>query len=77
MKIIEAIKNLCRPVAVETPREARIFYWQATSRDWRWHMRAANNEIMAQGEGYTSKQGVLKGIATVKAAIAIADVMER
>lgn len=33
---------------------------------WRWRLRAANNEIVASGEGYESKQACLDGIALVK-----------
>jgi uncharacterized protein len=42
--------------------------WQSTSdRKWYWHLKSANNEIIAQGEGYASKAGALHAIALVKA----------
>ena len=42
--------------------------WQS-SRDWKWywHLKAANHEIIAQGEGYSTKAGALHVIALVKA----------
>lgn len=33
---------------------------------WYWHLKAANNEIIAQGEGYTSKAGALHAVTLVK-----------
>lgn len=41
-------------------------YWKAQNHNWYWHLKAANGEIIAQGEGYTSKAGVLHAIALVK-----------
>jgi len=41
--------------------------WQSSSNYlWYWHLKAANNEIIAQGEGYTSKAGALHAISLVK-----------
>ena len=40
-----------------------VRYWRSESGDWRWHLRAANGEIVASGEGYRTKAGVLAGIA--------------
>lgn len=33
---------------------------------WRWRLRAANNEIIASGESYRNKQDCLAAIALVK-----------
>ncbi len=33
---------------------------------FRWRLRAVNNEIIAQGEAYVTKQGCLDGINAVK-----------
>jgi uncharacterized protein YegP (UPF0339 family) len=51
--------------------------WQST-RDylWYWHLKATNNEIIAQGEGYTSKAGALHAVTLVKASYS-APVYER
>lgn len=38
----------------------------ATSGQWRWRLRAANNEIIASGESYRNKQDCLAAIALVK-----------
>lgn len=77
MKLLNLIKACFQDTRPEPTGDPRIFYWMASPRDWRWHLKAANYEVMASGEGYTTKQGVIKGIATIKRAMAIADVMER
>ena len=45
------------------------YIWQsAQNRQWYWHLRAANNQIIATGgEGYHNKQDCLNGISLVKA----------
>jgi uncharacterized protein len=41
--------------------------FQDAAGEWRWHLRAANNRIIAAlGEGYQHKQDCLHGIALVK-----------
>ena len=77
MKIIQALMNFLREPEPPPTGDPRIYYWMSSPRDWRWNLRAANHEVMASGEGYTTKQGVIRGIDTVKKAMAIADVMER
>lgn len=39
--------------------------WKATDGNWYWHLKAGNNEIIATGEGYTTKQSVLHVIQMV------------
>ncbi len=34
--------------------------------EFRWRLRAANGEVIANGEGYTSKDGCVNGIESVK-----------
>ena len=34
--------------------------------EYRWRLLAANNEVIATGEGYTSKDGCKNGIESVK-----------
>lgn len=42
--------------------------WQSsTNYQWYWHLKAANHQIIAQGEGYASKEGALHAINLVKA----------
>lgn len=38
----------------------------STSGQWRWRLRAGNNEIIASGESYRNKQDCLAAIALVK-----------
>ncbi|MEQ1861846.1 MAG: YegP family protein [Chthoniobacteraceae bacterium] len=33
---------------------------------WYWHLKAANNEIVAASEGYTSKQNCVHAVNLVK-----------
>jgi uncharacterized protein YegP (UPF0339 family) len=34
-------------------------YWKAQDGKWYWHLKAANGERIAQGEGYVNKADVL------------------
>lgn len=43
-------------------RTAKIEIWEAAPHDWRWHLKAANGEIVAQGEGYKTYGGVQSGV---------------
>jgi uncharacterized protein YegP (UPF0339 family) len=45
--------------------------------EWRWTFRSANHEaICVSSEGYTSRQGVLHGIALVKQGAAAARIYD-
>ena len=42
-------------------------YWRSMqNRQWYWHLRAANNEIIARGEGYHNKTDCLAAIDLVR-----------
>ena len=42
-------------------------YWKSSSdNNWYWHLKAANGEKIASGEGYTSKADCLHAIDLVK-----------
>jgi uncharacterized protein YegP (UPF0339 family) len=42
-------------------------YWKSSANNnWYWHLKAANGEKIAQGEGYSTKEGCLHAIALVK-----------
>lgn len=41
----------------------RFEYYCDVEGRWRWRLKAANNEIVAQGQSYADKRGVLRGIA--------------
>ena len=43
----------------------------------RWRLKAANGEIIARSEGYSSKAGCVNGIESVKKNAAIADIVEK
>ena len=53
-------------------RQPRFIVWQSVDGDWRWHLKAGNGEIVAQGEGYRTRAGALRGVAAVRRAAAIA-----
>ena len=41
--------------------------WQnAQNKNWYWHLKAANNQIIAHGEGYQNKTDCLHAIELVK-----------
>lgn len=42
-------------------------YWKADNGNWYWHLKAANGEVIAQGEGYVKKDGATHAISLVKA----------
>ena len=45
--------------------------------EFRWRLRAANGEVIASGEGYTSKAGCLNGIESVRENAPIAEVEDQ
>ena len=45
-------------------------YWKAQDGNWYWHLKGANHEIVAQGEGYVTKHGVEHAITLVKSCAA-------
>lgn len=48
------------------PASATVTYYQDESGEWRWNLRAPNNEIIADsGEGYVQRSGAVNGFNTV------------
>ena len=45
---------------------AQFEIYKDSQGEFRWRLRADNGEIIATGEGYTSKAGCLNGIESVK-----------
>lgn len=45
--------------------------------EFRWRLRAANGEVIANGEGYTSKAGCLNGIESVRENAPIAEIEDQ
>ncbi len=42
-------------------------YWQSSSNNqWYWHLKSANHEIIASGEGYIHERDCLHAIGLVK-----------
>lgn len=44
---------------------------------FRWRLKAGNNEVIAVGEAYNSKQGCQKGIESVKRVAPDADIVDK
>jgi len=44
----------------------RYEYYKDPTGQWRWRLRAANQKVLASGEGYWNKQDCLDAIALVK-----------
>ena len=53
-------------VRVNSPYDPRYTLFQGKDRQYYFNLKAANNQIILQSEGYASKQGALNGIASVK-----------
>ncbi|MGJ4746333.1 YegP family protein [Leptospira sp. SA-E8] len=45
---------------------AKFEVYKDKSGEYRFRLKAANGEIIATGEGYSSKQACLKGIESIK-----------
>ena len=45
---------------------AQFEVYEDERREWRFRLRAPNNKIIAQGEGYKTKAGSLKGVERVR-----------
>ncbi len=46
---------------MKTKAPLRFEYWKSVKdKQWYWRIRAGNSELIAQGEGYKRKAGVLK-----------------
>ena len=40
----------------------RYELFKGASGDWRWRLKSGNGEVVASGEGYTTKHGARRGI---------------
>jgi uncharacterized protein YegP (UPF0339 family) len=53
------------------PGQLKFEVYQDAAKKYRWRLKAANGEILATaGQGYASKEGAKRGVATVKAGAA-------
>lgn len=50
--------------------------WTDAKGEHRFHLKAANGEVIATSEGYVSRSGARNGIASVQANASGADVVE-
>lgn len=50
--------------------------FKATNGQYYFRLKAENGEIIANSEGYTTKQGALNGIAAVKRCAPVAQVVD-
>ncbi len=46
------------------------------TQEWRWRLKSANHEIIASGQGYSSKQACLDGISLVKSVSSFTPIKE-
>ena len=53
-------------------------YWRSKKDDqWYWHLAAANGEVVAQSEGYTTRDSCLQGIQAARGAAEHAIIIEK
>lgn len=55
---------------------AKFEIYRDAKGDFRFRYKAANGQIVAQGQGYSSKAGCLNGIKSIQENAASADVVE-
>lgn len=55
---------------------AKFEVYQDAKKQFRFRLKAANGEIIATGEAYTTKKSCMNGIASIKKNAPIADVVE-
>lgn len=48
--------------------------WKNAAGEWQWHLKSANGDIIAAGEGYRRKAGALAGVKACRRSAAIAGV---
>jgi uncharacterized protein YegP (UPF0339 family) len=51
---------------------AHVDYYEDEDGEWRWRVTAANNEIVAAGEGYTRKSDAVRGFQDTARAVRVA-----
>jgi uncharacterized protein YegP (UPF0339 family) len=56
---------------------AKFEIYQDKKGEFRWRLRADNNQVIATGEGYTSKAGCKNGIESVKKNAPKAEVVDQ
>ncbi len=54
----------------------KIVYYKDKKGEFRFRLKASNGQVIATGEGYSSKSGCLNGIESVKKNAPSADVVD-
>ncbi len=49
-----------------TPAESKFEIYKDHAGKFRWRLKASNDEEIASGQGYESKEGCMKGVESVK-----------
>lgn len=56
------VESFTEPGMVTGAAHDQVFVWRsAVDDEWRWHRVAANNEVISDGEGYTTKENGVIG----------------
>ena len=55
---------------------ARYEHYRSQSGDYRWRLVSSNGQVVASGEGYVTRHGVLRGIAAHRRAACTERVIE-
>jgi len=50
-------------------KSARFVVFQDKKKQWRWHLKAGNGRIIAQGEAHSRKADAQRAVRAVKAAV--------
>jgi uncharacterized protein YegP (UPF0339 family) len=50
-------------------KTARFVVFQDKKKLWRWHLKAANGKVIAQGEAHSRKSDAERAVRAVKAAV--------
>ena len=53
-------------------RKPRFVIYQDKAGQWRWHLKAANNRIVCQGECHTRRRDAVRAAETVQELAALA-----
>lgn len=58
-------------------KQPKFEVWKNAAGEWQWHLKGANGEIQAAGEGYKRKSGALKGVESCRRNAVLAAVKVR
>lgn len=67
LRVLEARHPKLRSRKTQPAVPMKYEYWKSKQNsNWYWHLKAANGERIAQGEGYTTKANCLAAIKLIK-----------